>query len=374
MSSYPNLEVEREVRSRITGAMEAAAEKRESDLRELAGSKHAPGPGCGSGPYEQKRIGIYLGFYDTLFRDIVDNWFEVLTRQNGRVTASDVDHIVKEVEEWGRNAPRNIQQALISHGTTAARLPQSTIVALRDNAGQKVHGLVIKYRRELQTRLYDQNHPHPKEIGPVPNVSITKINSDNVNSIVASVSGNKVVPGGERKKGWWETWWGVVVTSVIAGLVIWGATRYLDRPSPKTALSAQTTDGKPAQLPSSTAGSKSDGTVGATSESGRPKPLRAAASPSPPTHPKQAAVDSRNTKDFLKQLAEARRCDGNPGCADRFFDQAAAHIPRSYEGKVDKIALSEARKAFDDGNFEKAARLFADAFASIPGPNRGNSE
>ena len=78
MPSYPNLEVEREVRSRITGTMDAAAEERESELRELAGSEYAPPPGCGSGPYEQKRVEIYVNFYDSLFRGIVDNWFEVL--------------------------------------------------------------------------------------------------------------------------------------------------------------------------------------------------------------------------------------------------------------------------------------------------------
>jgi hypothetical protein len=273
MPSYPNLEVEREIRSRITGAMEAATEKRESDLTELAGSRYAPGPGCGSGPYEQKRVEIYVGFYDTLFQDIVDNWFEVLTRQNGSVTEGDVDHIIREVEEWAYNAPRNIQQALISRGTTAARLPHSTITALGDGAGQRVHGLVTKYRRELKTRLYDQNHPHPKETAPVPIVNISSVNSGNVNSIVLSGSDNRVVPPVATNKGWWETWWGVIVTAVIAGLIIWGITRYWDKPSSKPSASMETQNEKSAEAPNSAPGSRSDGARAVTSEPAKPEAI-----------------------------------------------------------------------------------------------------
>jgi hypothetical protein len=250
--------------------MEVATEKRESALRELAGSKYAPGPGCGSGPYEQKRIEIYVGFYDTLFRDMVDNWFEVITRQNGSVTTSDVDHIIKEVEEWANNAPRNIQQALISRGATAARLPQSTITALRDN-GREVLGLVTKYRRELQTRLYDQNHPHPKETAPVPIVNITKINSDNANSIFTGGSYNKADVTVVSKKGWWETWWGRVVTGVIVGLIMLGVARYVDKRPTRPPGPTETTNGKPTPAPSSPPGSKSDGAVATTSESAKPQ-------------------------------------------------------------------------------------------------------
>jgi len=35
-----------------------------------------------------------------------------------------------------------------------------------------------------------------------------------------------------HRKAWWETWWGVIATTVIAGLIVWGITRYFDRPTP----------------------------------------------------------------------------------------------------------------------------------------------
>jgi hypothetical protein len=35
-----------------------------------------------------------------------------------------------------------------------------------------------------------------------------------------------------QHKGWWETWWGVIATTVIAGLIVWGITRHYDRPTP----------------------------------------------------------------------------------------------------------------------------------------------
>jgi hypothetical protein len=35
-----------------------------------------------------------------------------------------------------------------------------------------------------------------------------------------------------HKKAWWETWWGVIATTVIAGLIVWGITRYFDSPTP----------------------------------------------------------------------------------------------------------------------------------------------
>jgi hypothetical protein len=41
-----------------------------------------------------------------------------------------------------------------------------------------------------------------------------------------------------QHKGWWKTWWVVVVivipiaTTVIGGLILWGITRYFDRPTP----------------------------------------------------------------------------------------------------------------------------------------------
>src|SRR5882757_2719692 len=114
MPTHANLEVEREVRARITGTMEAATREREAKLLDLAGSKYAPAPGCGSGTYEQRRIDIYVDFYDARLRGVVDSWFEVLARQNGLVTAKDIEHILKEVDESVLNAARNIQHALTS--------------------------------------------------------------------------------------------------------------------------------------------------------------------------------------------------------------------------------------------------------------------
>jgi hypothetical protein len=41
-----------------------------------------------------------------------------------------------------------------------------------------------------------------------------------------------------HKKAWWETWWGVIATTVIAGLIVWGITRHYDRPTPLPPTSA----------------------------------------------------------------------------------------------------------------------------------------
>lgn len=195
MPNYPNTEVEREVRSRVNGAMEELIRKRNSELRELAASKYAPGPGMGSGPYEQMRVRASINFYEALFQQIVDSWVDVLTRQSGKISASDVHHVVEELETRASAAPTHIRQALASRGATAHLLPPGAMKALEDGARQKMNELVAKHRRELQTQLYNQDHPHPKEITAVPNISITnKINSDNSNRIVASSVVNTVAP------------------------------------------------------------------------------------------------------------------------------------------------------------------------------------
>lgn len=227
MPTYPNVEVEREVRSRVNGAMEGLIRKRDSELRELATSKYAPGPGMGSGLYEQMRADIRISFYESLLHEVVGSWVDVLTRQNGKIRSSDVAHIISEVEGRAAKAPHHIRQGLAARGGTAQLLPPGTMNALKGRVERRMNELVAKHRRELQTRLYNQDHPHPGEVEPVPNINI-KINSDNTNSTVTSGHGNKVVPATSRK-GWWETWWGLVATSVIAGLILWGATGYLER-------------------------------------------------------------------------------------------------------------------------------------------------
>jgi hypothetical protein len=228
MPNYPNDEVEREVRSRVNGATEELIRKCNSELRELAASKYAPGPGMGSGPYEQMRVQVSISFYEALFQQIVDTWVDVLTRQSGRISASDVSHVSQELEARASIAPTHIRQALASRGTSVHVLPPGAMKALEDGARQKMNELVAKHRRELQTRLYNQDHPHPREVQPTPNINITKINSDNVNSTVMSGQANQIGAVTVRK-GWWETWWGVVATSVIAGLILWGITGYLER-------------------------------------------------------------------------------------------------------------------------------------------------
>jgi len=246
MPNYPNNEVEREVRSRVNGAMEELIRKRNSELRELAVSKYAPGPGMGSGPYEQMRVRASTNFYEALFQQIVDSWVDVLTRESGRLSASDVSHVVQELEARASVAPMHIRRALASRGATAHLLPPGAMKALEDGARQRMNELIAKHRRELQTRLYNQDHPHPREVPPVPSINVNKIKSDNVNSTVTSSEGNQIAPIAS-KKGWWETWWGVVVTSVIAGLIIWGITRYLDRPEQKPVILPEVTGKQPAQ-------------------------------------------------------------------------------------------------------------------------------
>jgi hypothetical protein len=248
MPNYPNHEVEREVRSRVNGAMEELIRRRNSELRELAASKFAPGPGMGSGPYEQMRVRASIDFYEALFQQIVDSWVDVLTRQSGRISASDVSHVVQDLEARASVAPTHIRQALASRGATAHLLAPSAMKALEGGARQRMNELVAKHRRELQTRLYNQDHPRPGELQPMPNRKI-KINSDNTNSTVTSGQGNRIAPGAS-KKGWWETWWGVVVTSVIAGLILLGFTGYLE----KRSASGEKEKGKAAaMLPSAAA-------------------------------------------------------------------------------------------------------------------------
>jgi hypothetical protein len=227
MPTYPNIEVEKEVRSRVNGTMEELIQKRNAEMRELAASKYAPGPGMGSGPYEQMRVKVSISFYEALFQQIVDIWVDVLTRQSGKISASDVIHVVQELEARASAAPTHVGRALASDGATAHLLPPAAMKALEDGSRQRMNELVAKHRRELQTRLFNQDHPHPAEAKLAPNVNI-KINSDNTNSTVTSGHGNKVAPATSRK-GWWETWWGVVATSVIAGLILWGTTGYLER-------------------------------------------------------------------------------------------------------------------------------------------------
>ena len=217
MPNYPNNEVEREVRSRVNGAMEELIRKRDSELRDLAASKYAPGPGMGSGPYEQMRVQVSINFYEALFHQIVDSWIDVLTRQSGKISASDVSHVVQELETRASAAPTHIRRALASRGATAHLLPPGAMKALEDGARQRMNELVAKHRRDLQTRLYNQDHPHPGEVPPAPNVNVTKI-SDNINSAITSDEGIKVSVG-TSKKGWWETWWGVIVTGLVVTIV-----------------------------------------------------------------------------------------------------------------------------------------------------------
>lgn len=261
MPNFPNIEVEREVRSRINGAMEELIRKRDSELRELATSKYAPGPGMGSGPYEQMRVRVSISFYEALFQEIADSWVDVLARQRGKISASDVSHVVEELEARASAAPTHIRRALASRGATANLLPPGAMKALEDGARQRMNELVAKHRRELQTRLYNQDHPHPREVQPVPNINITKINSDNVSSTVVSGQANQIGP--VIRKGWWETWWGtsiiLVATSVIAGLIIWGITRPLEKRSAKD----ESEKGKPAaMLPTAASATGASGGTG----------------------------------------------------------------------------------------------------------------
>jgi hypothetical protein len=244
MSNYPNNEVEREVRSRVNGATEELIQKRNSELRELAASKYAPGPGIGSGPYEQMRVGVSINFYDALFCRIVDSWIDVLTRQNGRISAIDINHIVQELEARASVAPTHIRRSLASGGGTARVLPPGAMKALEDGARQKINELVARHRRELQTRLYNQDHPHPKEAQPKPNINI-KVNSDNINSHVTGGHGNKVTLGASGN-GWWKTWGVGIATSIIAGLILWGITSWVER-------RGKTEKGKPPEAAVSTA-------------------------------------------------------------------------------------------------------------------------
>jgi hypothetical protein len=211
--------------------MEDLIRKRDSELRELAASRYAPGPGMGSGSYEQMRVDICIAFYESLLQHIVDSWTDVLTRQNGKISSSDVVHIVGELEGWAGKAPHHVRHGLAARGGTAQLLPPGTMNALKGRVERRMNGLIAKHRRELQTRLYNQDHPHPTEVQPVPSINI-KINSDNTNSIVTSGHGNEIASG-TGKKGWWETWWGVVVTSVIAGLILWGLAGYLEKRTAK---------------------------------------------------------------------------------------------------------------------------------------------
>jgi hypothetical protein len=204
--------------------MEELIRKRNSELRELAASKYAPGPGMGSGPYEQMRVGVSINFYEALFQQLVDSWIDVLIRQSGKISASDVSHVVQELETRASAAPTHIRRALASRGATAHLLPPGAMKALEDGARQRMNELVAKHRRELQTRLYNQDHPHPSEVQPMPNINIPKIDSGNVNSIVTGGDGNKVAAGAS-KKGWWETWWGAslmgLAVAVVSGLIVW---------------------------------------------------------------------------------------------------------------------------------------------------------
>jgi hypothetical protein len=143
MPNYPNNEVEREVRSRVNGAMEELIRKRNSELRELAASKYAPGPGMGSGPYEQMRVGVSISFYEALFQKIEDCWVDVLTRHNGKISASDVSHVVQELEMRASAAPTHIRRALASRGATVYLLPPGAMKALEDGARRRMNELLF---------------------------------------------------------------------------------------------------------------------------------------------------------------------------------------------------------------------------------------
>lgn len=123
----------------------------------------------GSGFYEQMRVRVSISFYEALFRQIVESWIDVLTRQNGKISASDASHVVRELEGRAAIAPTHIRRALASRGATAHLLPPGAMKALEDGARQMMNGLVAKHQRELQTRLYNQDHPHPREVPPAPN-------------------------------------------------------------------------------------------------------------------------------------------------------------------------------------------------------------
>ena len=90
-------------------------------------------------------------------------------------------------------------------------------------------------------------------------------------------------------------------------------------------------------------------------------------------HAQQRAA-TRGEQEFLEKLAEARGDRTNVGLASRVFDQAARLMPRSYDLEVDKRQLSEARKAFNQGDFQTAADLFEKAFAGVPNPTGGSSK
>jgi hypothetical protein len=345
MPNYPNTEVEREVRSRVNGAMEELIRKRKSELRELAASKYAPGPGMGSGPYEQMRVGVSISFYEALFQEIVDSWVNVLTRQSGKISASDVSHVVQELEARASAAPTHIRRALASRGATALLLPSGAMNALEGGARQRMNELVAKHRRELQTRLYNQDHPHPREVPPVPNTNITKINSDNVNSTVTSGQGNQIAPI-TSKKGWWETWWGVVVTSVIAGLIVWGISRYFDRQIPTQVLPTGP-DGKSAQISGSASRSATDVTGGPIRESGKPETVEdSPKAEAPPTQSsiKAAAPSTRRLSPSRGPSISATQ-DNHPKPSDDDLKEAKIQMnvaskyakARNAEGALDAL-------------------------------------
>jgi hypothetical protein len=183
------------------------------------------------------RVRVSINFYEALFQQIVDSWVDVLTRQSGKISASDVSHVVQELEARASVAPTHIRRALASGGATARLLPPGAMKSLEDSARREMSELVAKHRRELQTRLYNQDHPHPREVRPVPNINITKTNSDNIKSTITSDHSNKIAPG-TSKKGWWETWWGLIVTglvvAIVGGLIVWAIPRYFDKPSPSS--------------------------------------------------------------------------------------------------------------------------------------------
>lgn len=81
----------------------------------------------------------------------------------------------------------------------------------------------------------------------------------------------------------------------------------------------------------------------------------------------QSTIRER-ASDFQRLLANAREFKnrGFDGPAARLFDEASGLVQPPDDLKVNKAALSRARRAFEDGRFSEAADLFAIAFAALP--------
>ena len=69
------------------------------------------------------------------------------------------------------------------------------------------------------------------------NRTVAKVKKTIASSVRTLLRRNKAESAIERKRGWWETWWGqavmLIVTGVIAGLILWGVARHYEK---KTSL------------------------------------------------------------------------------------------------------------------------------------------